>query len=192
MTPSPRERLITGAIALIRERGVAGTGITDLLARSDTARRSIYQNFPGGKAELVEESTRAAGAMMSSIIGEFTAGDNPTVSLAAFIQMWKDTLVASDFTAGCPIVAAALGGTEAPSAPAVAAEVFDDWTNLLVEQLVRTGVDEFVARSLATTAVCAIEGAAILSMSSRSVRPLDEIGVHLAELVSLHLGGSRR
>ncbi|MFC9659670.1 TetR/AcrR family transcriptional regulator [Nocardia sp. NPDC127606] len=192
MTPSPRERLITGAIALIRERGVAGTGITDLLARSDTARRSVYQNFPGGKAELVEESTRAAGAMMSSIIGGFTAGDNPTASLAAFIQMWKDMLVVSDFTAGCPIVAAALGGTEAPLAPAVAAEVFDNWTNLLVEQLVRTGVEESAARSLATTAVCAIEGAAILSLSSRSVRPLDEVGVNLAELVSLHLGGSHR
>ncbi|WP_243654960.1 hypothetical protein [Nocardia alba] len=130
--------------------------------------------------------------MMSSIIGGFTAGDNPNTSLAAFIQMWKDTLASSDFTAGCPIVAAALGGTEAPLAPAVAAEVFDDWTNLLVEQLVRTGVDESAARSLAMTAVCAVEGAAVVAISSRSVRPLDDIGVHLAELVSFHLNGSHR
>ncbi|MGW6422525.1 TetR/AcrR family transcriptional regulator [Nocardia sp. NPDC055053] len=118
MTPSPRERLIAGMIALVRERGVAGTGITDLLARSDTARRSIYQNFPRGKAELVEESTRVAGQMMSSVIAGYTATDSPVDSLAAFIQMWKDTLTSSDFTAGCPIVAAALGGPEAPLAPA--------------------------------------------------------------------------
>jgi AcrR family transcriptional regulator len=191
MTPSPRERLIAGTIALVRERGVAGTGITDLLARSDTARRSIYQNFPRGKAELIEESTRVAGQLMSSIIAEFTASDSPTDSLVAFIQMWKDTLEASDFTAGCPIVAAALGGPEAPLAPAVAAEVFDNWANLLAEQLERAGVGESAARSLATTAVCAIEGAAILAISSRSVRPLDQVGVHLAEIVSLHLGDSR-
>ncbi|MFD6397420.1 TetR/AcrR family transcriptional regulator [Nocardia sp. NPDC060249] len=188
MTPSPRERLIAGTIALIRERGVAGTGITDLLARSDTARRSVYQNFPGGKAELVEESTRAAGAMMSSIIAEYTAGEDPVASLAAFIQIWKDTLTSSDFTAGCPIVAAALGGTEAPSAPAAAAEVFADWTNLLAAQLTRSGLDESAARSLAMTAVCAVEGAAIVSISSRSVRPLDEVGSQLAALVSLRLG----
>ncbi|MFD4356177.1 TetR/AcrR family transcriptional regulator [Nocardia sp. NPDC058518] len=192
MTPSPRERLIAGTIALVRERGVAGTGITDLLARSGTARRSVYQNFPRGKAQLVEESTQVAGRMMSSIIAGFTAGDSPTDSLAAFIQMWKDTVVSSDFTAGCPIAAAALGGTEVPLGPAIAAEVFEDWTGLLAEQLARAGVGESVARSLATTAVCAIEGAAILSISSRSVRPLDEVGVHLAELVSLHLDGNRR
>ncbi|MGW6377827.1 TetR/AcrR family transcriptional regulator [Rhodococcus sp. NPDC055112] len=188
MTTSPRDRLIAGTIALVRERGVAGTGITDLLARSDTARRSIYQNFPRGKAQLIEESTRAAGRLMSSVIAESTTTDGPTDSLVAFIQMWKDTLVASDFTAGCPIVAAALGGPEAPLAPAVAAEVFDDWSNLLAGQLERTGVDASTARSLATTAVCAIEGATIVSISSRSVRPLDQVGVHLAELVSLHLG----
>lgn len=188
MTPSPRERLIAGTIALLRERGVAGTGITDLLARSDTARRSVYQNFPRGKAQLVEESTRVAGQLMSSIIADFTATDSPVDSLVAFVQMWKDTLEASDFTAGCPIVAAALGGTEAPLAPAVAAEVFDDWMNLLAEQLQRAGVGESVARSLATTAVCAIEGAAVLAISSRSVRPLDQVAVHLAELVSLHSG----
>lgn len=191
MTPSPRERLIAGTIALVRERGVAGTGITDLLARSDTARRSVYQNFPRGKAQLVEESTRVAGQLMSSIIAEFTATDSPVESLVAFVQMWKDTLEASDFTAGCPIVAAALGGTEAPLAPAVAAEVFDDWMNLLAAQLERAGVGESVARSLAATTVCAIEGAAVLAISSRSVRPLDQVAVHLAELVSLHLGELR-
>ncbi|MFD6102739.1 TetR/AcrR family transcriptional regulator, partial [Nocardia salmonicida] len=177
--------------AFIRERGVAGTGITDLLARSDTARRSIYQNFPGGKAELVEESTRAAGRMMSSIIAGYAAGEDPAASLAAFIQMWKDTLTSSDFTAGCPIVAAALGGSEAPSARAAAAEVFDDWTNLLASQLLRAGLDESAARSLATTAVCAVEGAAIVSASSRSVRALDEVGSQLTDLVSLRLGGLR-
>lgn len=191
MAPSPRERLITGTIALVRERGIAGTGITELLTRSETARRSIYQNFPGGKEQLVEEATRVAGQLMGSLIAEFTASDRPTDSLAGFIEMWKDTLEASDFTAGCPIVAAAMGGAEAPSARAAAAEVFDSWERLLSEQLTRAGADEAIASSLATTAVCAVEGAIILAISSRSVRPLDRVGVHLAELVSLHADARR-
>ncbi|MHA4853327.1 TetR/AcrR family transcriptional regulator [Rhodococcus sp. MSC1_016] len=187
MTPGPRERLIAGTIALVRERGVAGTGITELLARSGTARRSIYQNFPRGKEQLIEESTRVAGRLMSSRIAEFTMSGDPADGLVAFIQMWKDALQASDFTAGCPIVAAALCGPEVPAAPAVAAEVFGDWESLLSEQLERVGVDGPVARSLATTAVCAVEGAVIVALSSRSVQPLDRTGTHLAELIRLHL-----
>ncbi|MFG1773427.1 hypothetical protein ACGFIX_27940 [Nocardia salmonicida] len=79
--------------------------------------------------------------------------------------------------------------TGSPSARAAAAEVFDDWTNLLASQLLRAGLDESAARSLATTAVCAVEGAAIVSASSRSVRALDEVGSQLTDLVSLRLGG---
>lgn len=184
--PGPRERLIKSAIDLVRERGVAGTGITELVEHSNTARRSIYMHFPRGKAELIEESTRAAGEMMGSILGRYTAGDNPAESLRNFIEMWKSTLVDSDFTAGCPIVAAALAGSSAASVPAVAADAFRQWEHLLAQQLQRADVDEGTARSLATMAVCAVEGAVILAISSRSVAPLDQIGTHLAELISLH------
>lgn len=186
MNPGPRERLITGAIALVRERGVAGTGITELLARSDTARRSVYQNFPGGKGQLIEESTRVAGQAMSAVIADLIKDGDPADTLAAFIAMWKDLLVASDFTAGCPVVAAALGGTEAPMAPAAAAEAFAGWEKLITEHLEGAGVR--AAASLATTAVCAIEGAIVVAQAARSVAPLDRVGAHLAELVSLHRG----
>lgn len=189
--PGPRERLINSAIDLVRQRGVAGTGITELLEHSNTARRSIYMHFPRGKEELIEESTRAAGQAMGSVIASCTAGDSPAESLLNFIEMWKRILRASDFTAGCPIVAAALAGSAAASVPAVAADAFRHWEGLLSEQLERAGVGGSAARSLATMAVCAIEGAAILAISSRSVCPLDQVGVHLAELVSLHLGHSR-
>ncbi|MFD4785360.1 TetR/AcrR family transcriptional regulator [Rhodococcus qingshengii] len=184
--PGPRERLIKSAIDLVRERGVAGTGITELLEHSNTARRSIYMHFPRGKAELIEESTLTAGQMMGSILAHYTSGDNPAESLRNFIEMWKSTLVTSDFTAGCPIVAAALAGPSAASVPEVAADVFRHWENLLTEQLQRADIDEGAARSLATMAVCAVEGAVIVAISSRSVTPLDQVGTHLSELVSLH------
>ncbi|MFC1474345.1 TetR/AcrR family transcriptional regulator [Rhodococcus qingshengii] len=188
--PGPRERLIKSAIDLVRERGVAGTGITELLEHSNTARRSIYMHFPRGKTELIEESTRTAGQIMGSILAHYTSGENPAESLRNFIEMWKSALVASDFTAGCPIVAAALAGPSAASAPEVAADVFRHWENLLTEQLQRADVDEGTARSLATMAVCAVEGAVIVAISSRSVIPLDQVGTHLSELVSLHHGPS--
>lgn len=187
MAPSARERLINSTIALIRERGVAGTGITELLDHSDTARRSVYTNFPGGKAQLVEESTRVAGQVMSAVIAGFTASDNPAASLGGFIQLWKDTLVASDFKAGCPVAAAAMAGSSAPLAPAAAAEAFGAWENLIAAQLRCCAIGADTARSLATMAVSAVEGAVILAVATRSVRPLDDTGRHLTELVRLHV-----
>jgi AcrR family transcriptional regulator len=61
MTSRPRERLVSTAIELVRKHGVEGTGLAELLERSNTARRSIYQHFPKGKLELIEASTYAAG-----------------------------------------------------------------------------------------------------------------------------------
>lgn len=188
MTPSPRERLIGATIGLVRERGVAGTGITDLLARSNTARRSVYNIFPGGKAQLVVESTRVAGTMTTNVIAELTASDDPLQSLTSFVTIWKNTLVASDFTAGCPIVAAAMAGAEASAAPEAAAEAFAAWEAAIASQLGRCGVEVKTAHSLAMLALSAIEGAVVLSIASRSVRPLDDTELHLAELVQLHLG----
>ena len=71
MTAGPRERLIDSTIALIRRRGVHATGLTDLLNHSGTARQSIYQHFPGGKAELVEHATKEAGRQMVDLLDTF-------------------------------------------------------------------------------------------------------------------------
>ncbi|WP_433656761.1 TetR/AcrR family transcriptional regulator [Nocardia sp. CA-128927] len=183
MTMRPRERLIMGAIDLIRRNGVAGTGMTELLAHSKTARRSIYQNFPRGKQQLIEEATRMAGKVMAAAITATGESSATAARLAAFVRMWKDTLVAGDFTAGCPVVAAALSGSEVPAAPAIAAEAFAEWEELIADQLTSEGFDTALAQSLATTAVAAIEGAVVMSIASRSVTPLDRVADQLDHLL---------
>ena len=60
-----RERLTSATAALMQRHGVAGTGIAEILAESGVTRRSIYLNFPDGKAELVAAATRAAGDELS-------------------------------------------------------------------------------------------------------------------------------
>lgn len=187
MTPSPRERLITSTIALVREHGVAGTGITELLDHSTVARRTVYLHFPGGKEELVQESTRVAGRVMGAAISRFTTSEDPEASLSGFIEWWKDALVAGEFRGGCPVVAAALAGSAAPAATVAAAEAFHDWEKLISDQLCRSGIDTGTARSLASCVVCAVEGAVILAVASRSTCPLDDVGRHLGELVRGHL-----
>src|ERR1700733_10157299 len=184
---SARDALIASITGLVRRRGVAGAGLTALLEDSGVARRTVYLNFPGGKAELVAEATRIAGEALSAVILSADNGGDPIQAVRTFIYQWKAQLRATEMQAGCPIVAAVLGRSEAPAAAQAAAEAIDDWRTILADRLVGSGVDSDNARSLATLAVAAVEGAVIIALASGSTDALDAVGRHLIEVIELHL-----
>lgn len=186
MAKQAKARLIESAIELIRRDGVAGTGITEVVEHSGAARRSIYLNFPAGKDQLVAEAVTMAGTSISRALEKFGESNTPSQTLACFVAMWKATLRDSDFRAGCPIAAGALAGSAASSAPTAAAAAFTEWEVQLTDQLVASGVAPRSAQSLAVMAISTIEGAVLISISSRTVRPLDVARSHLDELLHLH------
>lgn len=184
-----RDRLTAATAELMQRHGVAGTGISDILEASGVTRRSIYLNFPGGKSELVAAATQSAGNEMTTVLRAYLEQPNP---VAAFTQMWSDSLVRNDFRNGCAIVAAACGRDEAPQAAVAAGNVFAQWADLLAESLAQDGMDPAVAESLSTTVVAAVEGAVILARASRSTKPLELVSRHLEELITLHRPSSVR
>jgi TetR/AcrR family transcriptional regulator, lmrAB and yxaGH operons repressor len=188
---SARDALIASITSLVRRRGVAGAGLSALLEDSGVARRTVYLNFPGGKAELVTEATRIAGQALSAVIRSADDGGDPIPAVQTFIDQWKAQLGATEMEAGCPIVAAILGRSEAPAAARAAAEAVDDWRSILAERLAGSGVDPDNARSLATLVIAAIEGAVILALASGSTDALDDVGRHLSQVIELHLHGAR-
>ncbi|MUM19232.1 TetR/AcrR family transcriptional regulator [Mycobacterium sp. CBMA271] len=184
---SARDTLIASVTGLVRRRGVAGTGLNALLEDSGVSRRTIYLNFPGGKQELVAEATRTAGQQLTAIIQAAGDGIDPARGIEMFIELWKAQLGETEMQAGCPIVAAVLGRTEAPKAAEVAAEAFRDWQVILTERLTRHGVDWAPARSLARMMIAAIEGAVIMSIAEQSTETLDDVGGRLTELIRLYV-----
>lgn len=180
--PGPRERLIASAITLVRERGVEATGLADLLEHSGTARRSIYQHFPGGKLEMIEQSTRLAGAWIGRLIR--TAGDeSPAALVRALVEQTTHNLVASDFTRGCPIMAAASAPPEAAQVRTAAAAVFESWTAEIATRLAATGRTAEESRSLAGFIVSSVEGALVRAVAARSTEPLDQAAQQLPRLL---------
>ncbi len=184
---SARDTLIASVTGLVRRRGVAGTGLNALLEDSGVSRRTIYLNFPGGKQELVAEATRLAGRELTDIIKAAGDGIDPARGIELFIELWKAQLGETEMQAGCPIVAAVLGRTDAPQAAAAAADAFRDWHELLAGRLEKYGVEAATARSLARTMIAAIEGAVIMSIAEQSTETLDDVGQRLAELIRLHI-----
>ena len=184
---SARDALIASITGLVRRRGVAGAGLTALLEDSGVARRTVYLNFPGGKAELVAEATRIAGEALSAVIRSADNGGDPIQAVRTFIYQWKAQLRATEMQAGCPIVAAILGRSEAPAAAQAAAEAIADWQAILADRLLSSGADPHNARSLATLAIAAIEGAVVIALASGTTDALDDVGGHLTEVIQLHL-----
>jgi TetR/AcrR family transcriptional regulator, lmrAB and yxaGH operons repressor len=178
-----RDRLTSATATLMQRHGVAGTGIAEILKTSGVTRRSIYLNFPGGKAELVAAATRSAGDEMTATVRGYMDEPDP---VGAFTRMWSDVLVSTDFEGGCPIVAAASGRDESPEGANTAADVFTDWTEVLADRLRRDGIKNAAAQSLSTTIVASVEGAVILSRAQRSTKPLEQVSDHLNELIAAH------
>jgi len=185
MLPRAKDRLIDSTIELIATNGVAGTGISELIERSDVSRRTVYMNFPGGKSELVTDATRSAGRSMTDLLSSLVSDEPVESALTGFGSWWADTLRASGFTRGCPIVAAALGRPEAPDAADAARVTFQNWVDVMRGRLEVDGIDAKESQSLAVMIVAAIEGAVVMCLAEQSVDPLDHTIRQLTRLVAI-------
>jgi TetR/AcrR family transcriptional regulator, lmrAB and yxaGH operons repressor len=190
MTLTARDRLIGSAIELIATKGVAGTGVSELIEQGDVSRRTLYVNFPGGKAELMADATRSAGSSMTDLLSSLVSDTPANEALPAFGSWWAETLQSSAFTRGCPIVGAALGRSEAPDAADAARETFEHWVTALEARLEMDGVGAAESRSLAITIIAAVEGAVLMCRAERSVDPLDQTIRQLTRLVAVMTGTS--
>ncbi|MET0703818.1 MAG: TetR/AcrR family transcriptional regulator, partial [Mycobacterium sp.] len=178
-----RRRMLVSAAELLQQCGAAGVTIDAVLARSGAPRGSVYHHFPGGRHQLLTEALRFAGDAIAVKIDN-AATDGGHSLLRKFVQFWDHLLSESDFTAGCPVVAAAVGSSEDdPQLTAVAGEIFARWRTPLAQAF---GGDVFAgadADALATMCIASLEGAVILRRSARSAAPLHDVAGHLEFLV---------
>lgn len=183
MPATPRDRLVRTAIDLARQRGIEGSGIADILKSSGTARRSLYQHFPGGKAELFQTSTRLAGSWIEKVLRQ-QDDERPVADLVTeLFEQTKRNLIANGYHSGCPIAAAAVAVPEDEKVREAAADAFAGWTTELARRLRAQGRTATEARSLASFVVSGIEGALLQARAARSSKPLDDAQRHLVALI---------
>jgi len=89
-----RDAIIEAAVGLIRERGVAGTSISDVIARSGTSAGAIYHHF-GSKEQLVLEVGRNAIAIPMTMIMR----TSPALSPADLFRAALDQVACNEHTA---------------------------------------------------------------------------------------------
>lgn len=170
------------AAALLCERGVAGTTIDKVLAQSGAPRGSVYHHFPGGRAELLSAAVEhAADAVVRTMRAGGEAG--PAAVLDGFVDFWRRQLLASDYRAGCPVLAVAVDDDpEFPELADLAARSFARWQEELVGILVHHGMAPGAADTLALQALSQLEGAVVLCRAHRDMAPLDAAAEAVAAL----------
>lgn len=185
MPKTARERLLAGATQLMARDGVAGMGVAELIEHSKVSRRSVYVNFPRGKAELVADATKSAGEIITGVLEKLVQQAPVSSALASLGALVGAHVAGSDYTTGCPIAAATLGRSEAPEASQAARAAFVQWVDLLAGRLEKDGADPCETESLATAIVAAVEGAVLMSLAARSTDPLDRVIQQMVRLVEL-------
>lgn len=178
-----RTAMLVSAAELLRAHGAAAVTIDAVLARSGAPRGSVYHHFPGGRGQILREGLQYAGDEIAAAI-DAAAGESGTAVLRRFVDMWRQALTASDYAAGCPVLAAAIGsGDDEQQLATLASDIFNRWRTASTQAYIREGFEPADASALADTTIAALEGAVVLCRSARSLQPLEDVAAQIELLV---------
>lgn len=84
-----RQRIVEGAAAEIRDRGIAATTLDDIRAHTATSKSQLFHYFPGGKEQLLLEVARHEAEQVLADQQPHLGG---LTSWAAW-QRWRDAVI---------------------------------------------------------------------------------------------------
>lgn len=182
MPPSDtRTRLVMTAMDLFWRKGYGSTSMADLLQAAQVNSGSLYHFFPGKQDLLLavlEEYHRGIRAML--LEPAWRGVDDPIERVFALLARYRELIVETDCTYGCPIGSLALEIHEPdPAVRERLAANFDAWVAAVAECLeqagerrIARGVDR---RALAEFVLTTMEGGVMLARTWRDVRYFDRV-----------------
>ncbi|MBV9659716.1 MAG: helix-turn-helix transcriptional regulator [Acidimicrobiales bacterium] len=175
------------AAQLIRRKGVAGTGMREIVAEADAPRGSLQHYFPAGKEELVGEALAWMGGVAARRVRRHVArleSGPPSRLLSAIVEDWCRDLTTEQFAVGCPLVAAAADvSATSDGLREVICQAFASWQEPLGVGLAALGVDPARAEPLAVVVISCLEGAIILARVQRDLAPLEALNAELGPIL---------
>lgn len=169
-----RERIVAEASELIRERGVAGTSLDDVIERAGVSKSQLYHYFDDRAALLravVEHNT-------AGVIGYLGAGGDSWAAIRAWLDSMVQLQIERRGCGGCPVgsLVPQLAETDRQAREALAA-AFARWEALLgdgLRSMQRRGKLDPRAdpAELATATMAAIQGGLLLTQTRRDPRQL--------------------
>ena len=171
-----RARMVQSAATLIRERGIHGTGLREVVAHSGGPRGSLGRFFPGGKTQLVTEAIDVALAdLFGDLERTLSEAETFPEAIGVIVTPWRRLLVDHDFALGCPLAATICDAADNDSLRTHVSEWFAGWRAPVADAYTRFGAPQAEAEAHATVLMAALEGALILARARRNIEPLDTV-----------------
>jgi AcrR family transcriptional regulator len=173
--------MVSSAATLIRERGIHGVGLREVVAHSGGPRGSLGRYFPGGKTQLVTEAIDdALAAVYSELDRTLAEAKTFAEAIDMIVTPWRRLLVGHDFALGCPLAATVVDAADNDDLRNHVGELLVRWLAPVADVYVKFGAPPAEAEEDATVLLAALEGALILSRARRSIHPLDTVERYFA------------
>jgi AcrR family transcriptional regulator len=185
----PRDRMVESAALLLRERGLARTGMRDVAERANAPRGSLQHYFPGGKEQVVTEALDWVAEQLDASLADPEASARDVIG--RMFGRWRKILERTDYLAGCPIVATIADASGDDVLRPKAAETFARWRASLATALRRGGLPKHRAERLAVLAISALEGAIVLARADRNLTSYLLVAQEMDALVATALPEGR-
>jgi AcrR family transcriptional regulator len=176
-----RARMVQSAATLMRERGIHGVGLREVVAHSGGPRGSLGRYFPGGKTQLMSEAIDVALAGLYEELDR-TLAEAQTFPEAIGLTLapWRGLLVDNEFALGCPLAATVVDAAENDGLRGHVNDLLARWQATVADIYIKFGASPAVADEHATVLLSALEGALILARARRSIEPLDTVERYFA------------
>ncbi|WP_418317213.1 TetR/AcrR family transcriptional regulator [Piscinibacter sakaiensis] len=173
-----RSRIVVAAMELFWQKGYQSTSIADLLQRAGVHSGSLYHFFPGKQDVLLAVLDLYHGGIDEMLLAPAWHGiDDPIERIFALLAGYREALLGTDCSYGCPIGSIALELHE-PDPPVRAGLManFTAWTDAVEHCLVDAGPrlpDRLDRRALACFVLTTMEGGVMLARTYRDVARYD-------------------
>jgi TetR/AcrR family transcriptional regulator, transcriptional repressor for nem operon len=173
-----RARLVLTAMKLFGEKGYGSTSVADVLKQADVNSGSLYHFFPGKQDLLLAVLDMYYEGIRPMLLKPAWEGvDDPIEKIFALLARYREALVMTDCTYGCPIGSLALELHEPDlEVRKRLADNFRQWADEIRRCLVKAGPRlpaSMDRRELAHFVLTTMEGAVMQSRTFRDIEHFD-------------------
>ena len=160
--------MLDAAQSLMREQGLAGAGIQQVVKLSRAPIGSVYHHFPNGKNQLASEALRLHGEKARHLLVAALGTKKPLAQrLRSFFRGAAKAFEAQGARKGCAVGAVTLDlGRHDEALREVCDEIFASWVDAVAPLLPWRSARK--RRSFALAIVTAVEGSFILGRAQKN------------------------
>jgi TetR/AcrR family transcriptional regulator, transcriptional repressor for nem operon len=185
-----RQRIVEAGLYLFWLQGYASTGVADILSRAEANAGSFYYFFKTKEALLLAVLELYIQMLNPRVVNPvFSKIEDPVERIFGILGFYRQNLLATGCTYGCPIGRLALEISEEQfKVHKLLADNFDGWT-AAIEKCLEDAKDRLPEntdfKTLSRFVLTVMEGGVMQARAHRAVEPFDASVTHLRDYFQL-------